>query len=392
MRTVEEHRAAVLALVQPLPTVTVPLSEACGCALATNIAAPFPLPAFDNSAMDGYAVRAAEIAAPPVTLPVTADIPAGRGDLQPLAPGSAQRIMTGAPVPPGADAVVPVEWTDAGLTQVRIDRAPELGANIRRTGEDLARGEIVLRAGDEVTAARIGLLAALGEPTVAVVRRPRVAVLATGSEVIEPGNPLAPGQIYNSNGPLLAAQVCAAGAVPTQLPAVSDDVDTFRAALDEAVAWADLIVTAGGISAGAYEVVKDALPSADFVQVAMQPGRPQGTAAVNGVPLIAVPGNPVSAFVSFEVFVRPALRLLLGHRVLTRPTLRARLAESVDSRAGLRQFRRGWLDQQAGTVQVVGGSGSHLLGSLAQANCLAVVPEDVVYLDAGAEVAVISVD
>lgn len=392
MRTVEEHRAAVLAMVRPLSTVSMALSDARGCALAADVAASFPLPAFDNSAMDGYAVHAADAAEPPVVLPVTADIPAGLGDLHPLAAGAAQRIMTGAPVPPGADAVVPVEWTDAGRHAVRIDRAPDLGAHIRRAGEDLASGETVLHAGDEITAARIGLLAALGQATVAVVRRPRVAVLATGSELVEPGQPLSAGQIYNSNGPLLAAQVRDVGAVPRLLAAVTDDVGAFRAALDEAVEWADLVVTAGGISAGAYEVVKDALPRASFVQVAMQPGRPQGLAVVGDVPLIAVPGNPVSAFVSFEVFVRPALRLMLGHRLLDRVASRARLLEAVDSRPGLRQYRRGWCDQQAGTVRLVGGSGSHLIGALAQANCLAVLPAEAEHLDSGTEVAVLSVD
>jgi molybdopterin molybdotransferase len=397
MRTVEEHQAAVRALARPLETVTCALADALGCAVATDVAAPFALPPFDNSAMDGYAVRAADAAAAPVTLAVTSDIPAGRGDVVALKPGEAHRIMTGAPLPPGADAVVPVESTDGGMPTVRVDQAPTPGQHIRRAGEDVAPGTVVLRAGDELTPARIGLLAALGRPTATVRRRPRVAVLPTGSELVEPGSPLPAGQIYNSNGPLLAAQVREVGAVPTVLRAVDDGGPAFGAELSAAAEWADLILTTGGISAGAYEVVKDRAGEhghVEFVTVAMQPGRPQGLGTVGerAVPIITLPGNPVSVFVSFEVFVRPVLRLMLGCTRLDRPTRLARLAAPVASVPGKRQYRRAWCDQAEGEVRLVGGSGSHLIGALAGANCLAVFAEDVERVDVGAEIPVILID
>jgi molybdopterin molybdotransferase len=364
--------------------------------------APAGLPGFDNSAMDGYAVRADEISSAteqsPVTLPVAEDIPAGRTDRLTLAPGTAHRIMTGAPMPAGADAVVPVEMTDGGVDQVTIRAAVANGKHIRRAGSDIEAGEPAMAAGTRLGAPQVGLLAALGITEVTVARRLRVVVLSTGSELVTPGEPLRHGQIYESNGPMLTAAATEAGAEATHLHYVTDDVAAFRARLDEISGWADLIITSGGVSAGAFEVVKDALTHSDdieFVKVAMQPGMPQGCGHYPGpdgrqVPIITLPGNPVSSLVSFEVFIRPPLRTAMGLPD-DRRSLTARLSADVRSPGGKRQFLRGVLrtDDSGPVVDPIGPPASHHLRYLAQANALIDIPEDVEAMSAGASVQVI---
>ena len=391
MTTVEEHRAVVASLLAPMPAEEVALYDARGRVLAADVVAGTALPSFDNSAMDGYAVRAAEVAGAPVTLPVAFDIPAGRTDVPPLPPGAAARIMTGAPVPEGADAIVPVEQTDGGTETVALKAAPEVGTHVRRAAEDVAVGDVVLTAGTVLGPAQIGVAAAVGHARVAVRRRPVVLVLSTGSELVAPGAPLRHGQIYESNGPMLAAAVDDAGARAELLRFVPDDVAQFLAVLAERTAGVDLVLTSGGVSAGAYEVVKDALAGrgVTFGKVAMQPGGPQGAGRLDGgVAVVTLPGNPVSALVSFEVFVRPALRAALGHPHIERPVVVARLAQRLTSPSGRRQFRRGVVDAREGTVAEIGGPPSHLLGSMAKADCLIVVPEEATELVAGSEVAV----
>ncbi len=391
MTSVEEHRALVASLLAPMPAEEVALHQVRGRVLASDVVAAVALPSFDNSAMDGYAVRAAEVAGAPVTLPVAFDIPAGRTDVPPLPDGAVARIMTGAPVPVGADAIVPVEQTDGGTEKVAIAAVPVLGAHVRRTAEDVAVGDVVLTAGTVLGPAQIGVAAAVGHARLAVRRRPVVLVLSTGSELVAPGAPLSPGQIYESNGPMLAAAVEDAGGRAELLRFVPDDVAQFLAVLGERAAGVDLVLTSGGVSAGAYEVVKDALADrgVTFGKVAMQPGGPQGAGRLDGgVPVVALPGNPVSAHVSFEVFVRPALRAALGHPHPERPVVVARLAQRLTSPSGRRQFRRGVLDARDGTVAEVGGPPSHLLGSLARADCLFVVPEETTELVAGSPVSV----
>jgi molybdopterin molybdotransferase len=391
MTTVEEHRAVVASLLAPMPAEDVALYDARGRVLAADVVAATALPSFDNSAMDGYAVRAAEVAGAPVALPVAFDIPAGRTDVPPLPGGAVARIMTGAPVPEGADAIVPVEQTDGGTEVVAIKAAAEVGTYVRRAGEDVAAGDVVLAAGTVLGPAQIGVAAATGHARVPVSRRPVVLVLSTGSELVAPGAPLQHGQIYESNGPMLAAAVEDAGARAELLRFVPDDVEQFLAVLAERAVGVDLVLTSGGVSAGAYEVVKDALAGrgVTFGKVAMQPGGPQGAGRLDGgVPVVTLPGNPVSSLVSFEVFVRPVLRAALGHPHPERPVVVARLAQRLTSPSGRRQFRRGVLDAREGTVAEIGGPPSHLLGSLAKADCLFVVPEDVTELVAGSEVAV----
>ena len=405
VRTVEEHRAAVAALLGPTPIEDHPLAAALGLVLAEDLHSAIPLPPFDNSAMDGYAVRAEDVAdaSPerPVRLPVPEDIPAGRTDSPPLRPGTAHRIMTGAPLPPGADAVVQVEHTDGGVHEVRVDQPVAVGTHLRRAGEDTAAGALVLPAGTPLSAPRLGLAAAVGAATVRVRRPLNVLVLSTGSELVAAGQPLRHGQIYESNGVMLAAAVTDAGGYAEQLRFVPDDVPQFLATLTERIASAtdrghppDLVVTSGGVSAGAYEVVKDALADrgVEFVKVGMQPGGPQGAGRLTGVPgtaevaVVTLPGNPVSSQVSFEVFVRPALRAAMGHPRPARPVVRARLAETLHSPPGRRQFRRGELDEATGLVRAIGGPGSHLLSALARANCLIVLDESTQVHPAGEEV------
>ena len=395
-RSVEEHRAVVAALLDPLPAEEVPLARVRGRVLAGALVAGVALPPFDNSAMDGYAVRATDVTGAtddvPVALPVAADIPAGRTDVPTLEPGTAHRIMTGAPLPSGADAVVQVEHTDGGGDRVQVFRAPAPGTSVRRAGEDVTEGAVVLPAGTVLGAAQIGLAAAVGAPVLPVRRRPTVLVLSTGSELVAPGAPLRPGQIYESNGTMLAAAVDDAGGVGELIRFVPDDVAHLHRVLDERLAagTVDLVLTSGGISAGAYEVVKEGLADrgVEFAKVAMQPGGPQGAGRVDGVGVVALPGNPVSSLVSFEVFVRPLLRTALGHPWPDRPRVTAALAAPLTSTPGRRQFRRGVLDAVSGTVREVGGPPSHLLGALARADCLFVVPEQVTVLAAGERVEV----
>ncbi|MCE6994137.1 molybdopterin molybdotransferase MoeA [Saccharothrix sp. S26] len=388
---VADHKARVAGLVGLMPVVELPVADCPGLVLADDVVAGVPLPPFDNSAMDGYAVRAADVASPPVRLPVVEDIPAGRAASAPLEPGTAHRIMTGAPVPAGADAVVQVEWTDGGTSAVGVDRSVVVGQNVRRMADDVAVGTTVLRAGVVLGAAQLGLAAALGFGSLPVRRRPRVLVLSTGSELVGPGVPLGPGQIYESNGVMLAAAVREAGGEAELLRFVPDDVERFHAAIAPRLASVDLLLTSGGVSAGAYEVVKDAFTGrgVEFTKVAMQPGGPQGAGRYQGVAVATLPGNPVSAQVSFEVFIRPALRAAMGFSRVERPTAVARLSSPITSPAGRTQFRRGAYDPESGRVVTpVGGPGSHLLSALALSNCLIEVPEDVTELAAGAEVAV----
>jgi molybdopterin molybdotransferase len=397
-RTVEEHRAAVTALLAGCSpgTEEVPVAAAAGRVLAEDVVAAVGLPVFTNSAMDGYAARWSDVGAAtdgaPVRLPVAEDLPAGRTDVPALDPGTVHRIMTGAPVPDGADVVVPVEATDGGTDRVTITSCPAPGSFLRHAGEDIAAGSLALPAGTVLGPAQLGLAASVGRASVVVRRRPRVLVLSTGSELVAPGQPLRPGQIHESNSLVLAAAVDAAGGEARTLHFVPDDVDQFLSTVRGALADADLLITSGGVSMGAYEVVKDALGAlgtVQFLAVAMQPGGPQGAGTVDGVPVVTLPGNPVSSFVSFEVFVRPALRAALGVPQPDRPRLPARLAGPLASPPGKRQFLRGRLD--GGTVELVGGAGSHLVASLARSDVLVVVPEEVTELPAGSEVEVVLV-
>ncbi len=403
MRSVDEHLAQCLAGVRPLPAIEVSLADSLDCLLAQDLVSAIELPGFDNSSMDGYAVVLSDVltasAQSPVTLPVVADLPAGARDVLPLTQGSTVRIMTGAPVPRGTSAVVPVEWTDAGTVRVRIDQAPRDGQNIRRVGEDVVTGQPLVAAGTRLGARHLGLLAATGFDRVRVHPRPRVVVMSTGSELVEPGRRLASGQIYESNSYAIAAAVVQTGAIAYRAPFVSDDPRAFVSALEDQLVRADAIITTGGVSAGAYDTVKEVLSrlgTVTFDKVAMQPGMPQGFGTLGdrrqadgsvGVPIFTLPGNPVSSYVSFEVFVRPALRKMRGESDLHRPVLEAVATTGWRSPPGKRQYARAVLTGAGGagglTVAPVGGQGSHLVADLSHANALAVVPEHVTQVEPG---------
>lgn len=393
----------ILTAVAPLPAFPQPLMEALGLALAEDVSAPISLPSFDNSAMDGYAVTYADVSAAseddPVILPVVGEIGAGRAGLMALSPGSAAKIMTGAPVPAGCDAVVPYEWTDRGVARVRITRAPGKGQHIRVAGEDVAEGDLLLEQGTVLGPRHLGLLAAVGRGTVRCRPRPRVVVISTGSELREPGSSLSRDSIYDGNSFLLAASARAAGAIAYRVGIVPDDPRTFTDALNDQLVRADLVVTSGGVSEGDFDVVKEALTSLGsvwFGGVAMQPGKPQGFGTVGDdhTPIFTLPGNPVSAYVSFETFVLPAIRRMMGKLPYSRPVTRARLTHAISSPEGRQQMvRAAWgSDHEGPFVTPVGGHGSHLLGDLAESDALIAVPPSTTALEAGATVDVLRLD
>ncbi|MFF7280407.1 gephyrin-like molybdotransferase Glp [Streptomyces griseorubiginosus] len=422
--SVDEHLEDILATVRPLEPIELQLLDAQGCVLVEDVTVPVSLPPFDNSSMDGYAVRVADVAGAseefPAVLDVVGDVAAGQAELLHVGPGQAARIMTGAPLPPGAETVVPVEWTDGGLGEgpvtgmqaralapegaeghVHVYRPAEARAHVRAQGSDVRAGDRALDAGTVLGPPQIALLAAIGRGTVRVRPRPRVVVMSTGSELVQPDEGLGTGQIYDSNSFALTAAARDAGAIAYRVGAVADDAETLRSTIEDQLVRADLMVTTGGVSVGAYDVVKEALTSVgdedepgtgiDFRKLAMQPGKPQGfgTIGPDHTPLLALPGNPVSSYVSFELFVRPAIRALMGlddlHRPRTRATLRA--DKALSSPKGRRQFLRG--SHADGQVAPVGGAGSHLVAALAQADALIVVPEDVESLEPGTEVEVV---
>lgn len=429
-RTIDQHRAAVATLLAPLfqdrVTEDLPLSSARlaedpdryrARILAVAVDSPVALPPFDNSQMDGYAVRAADLATAsalaPATLTVADRIAAG-DQAGPLAPGSAAPIMTGAPIPAGADAVVPIEQADPPrfLPQDPDGTAPTnrivsfgapvpAGSFVRQTGSDVRPGDRLLDAGTRLGPAQYGVLAGAGLTAVPVLRRIRVLLIATGHEIRDPGESLAGGQIYDSNSVILGQALRDAGCTVTVRPCRSDDAADLLALLADAPE-VDLVVTVGGVSAGAREVVRDALGplGVTFLHVAMQPGGPQGlgvitvpapAAPAKTVPVITFPGNPVSALVSFEVFLRPVLRRLAGLPRPDRALCRAPLAAAVESPAGKHQLRRGIL-RPDGALDLVGGASSHLLHAYASATVLVHLPVGVGSVAAGEPVDYWSID
>jgi molybdopterin molybdotransferase len=397
LTTVEGHQAAILAAISALPPASLELADAEGCVLAEDVTAAVSLPSFDNSGMDGYAVQAADTnqssERAPVTLPVTGEIAAGDTGAFRLEPGAAIRIMTGAQVPAGADAVVPVEWTDGGGTRVEIYRPVAPGNAVRHAGDDARQGETLLTKGVRLRPMHIAVAASAGRAAVQVRPRPRVVVLSTGNELTEPGTPLVPGRIWDSNSYMIAAAAREAGALAYRRSVVPDDPAGVLPALEEQLARADLLVTTGGVSMGGeHDVVKAALRelgTVTFRKVAMQPGMPQGfgTIGEGKVPIFTLPGNPVSAYVSFQVFVRPAIAALQGIDDLRLPVVRATLAGAVRSPEGRRSYLRGVLAD--GQVAPLSGQGSHQIAALGRANALIVVPEPETGLPAGETVDVL---
>jgi molybdopterin molybdotransferase len=396
LRSMADHRDYLLSCIEELPPFPQQILDVLGLSLCEDVTAGISLPRFDNSAMDGYAVRAADVAKAspnaPIRLPVVGEVAAGQTAGHPLSPGTAIKIMTGAPVPPTADAIVPYENSDRGADEVQIFAPSQPGQHIRRIGEDVTAGAQVFQTGDRLGARDIGLLAAIGLDKVLVRPRPRVVVIATGTELVDPGLTLTEEQqIFDSNSYLLAAAAKAAGAQVFRVGQVGDDRAALKQLISDQLIRADLILTTGGVSQGDYDIVKAVMPemgSCDFSQVAMQPGKPQGFGLIGDdqVPMIMLPGNPVSAFVSFEAFVRPVIHKLMGARPYLRPAVRCRAAHSMTSVPGRLQLARGIVStREDGTrqVQLAGGHGSHLLGDLSRSNALVILPAEIEAVAAG---------
>jgi molybdopterin molybdotransferase len=420
---VEEHLAEILATITPLTPTELGLSDVHGLVLAEDVSTVSPLPSFDNSGMDGYAVRVEDVADAteenPVTLPVTAEVAAGDTGAYALQPGTAIKIMTGAMLPHGTEAVVPVEWTDGGTARVSIRAKAEYGLSVRLAGEDAKAGEVLVTAGTRLRPMHVAVIAAAGRGSVLVRPRPRVVVLSTGNELAEPGSPVVPGRIWDSNSFMLAAAAREAGGLAYRQAVLPDHPDEVLPAIEDQLVRADLMITTGGVSMGGeHDVVKAALEqlgTITFRKVAMQPGMPQGfgtialpaavapeeaprrrfrrdayeeaaaptPAAGDRVPIFTLPGNPVSAYVSFQVFARPAIGALQGYDGLGLEKVQAELTGPLRSPAGRRSFLRGVLDRAAGRVTPLTGQGSHQIATLGKANALVVVPEWVVQMSEG---------
>lgn len=396
-----EYREAlrrVLDTVATGPAGHVPLDEALGLVAAAGVTCPGPVPPFDNSGMDGFAVRAADVvgatAQTPVRLRVLEDVPAGRVADRPVGPGTAHRIMTGAPVPAGADAVVPVEGTEPAGDHVEVRRAVREGANVRRAGEDLAAGAGVIARGDVLRPADIGLLAVAGCATVQVHPRPRIAIITTGDELVDVADEPGPGRIRDANLHAVRAQAVAFGALPVPFPRVPDRREEVVRALREAVAIADVVVSTGGISMGVYDCVKDALDELGaervFWRVAQKPAGPLGLWRLGGKPVFGVPGNPVAAMLVMEEYVRPLLRRMMGFAHLFRPERTATLETPWARRAGddRLHFLRVRVREEDGELhaRLSGPQGSGVVSSLARANALALIPGEVESIPGGGRV------
>jgi len=400
MITVEDALTQILKEIRPLGLESVALADSLGRTLGEEIRAARPNPPWDNSAMDGYALRAEDAAGAakdsPVTLDVIYDLPAGATPKGPVGKGQAVRIMTGAPVPPGADAVVMVESTSSpaeGGGKVDIKAAVKRGDNVRKAGEDFKAGDCVLKKGAYVRPAEVAMLATVGSSYLFVHKRPRVAVISTGDELVEIGQTPSPGKISNSNGHVLAALVAEAGAVPVQLGIARDTMESLKEKLSIARSC-DCIISSGGVSVGDYDFVKDVLKELGsqmiFWKVSMKPGKPLAFGVIGGVPAFGLPGNPISSMVAFEQFVRPSLLKMSGREAVCRAELNATLTKDVKIKPGRTNFLRGLLTLNDGNASVapLEGQGSGVISTMVAANCYIIVGMDSTGYAKGAEVKV----
>jgi molybdopterin molybdotransferase len=402
MLSVEEAQERMLALVQPLEPERVPILEALGQVLAKDVLAGHDIPPLDNSAMDGYAILAEDIAGAsrghPVRLPIIGNLAAGYVFEGAVEPGTVVRIMTGAPVPPGADTVIRFERTRRDGDEVEILEEVSRGRNIRRAGEDVRRGELVLPQGTLLRPQEIGMLASLGCAEALVIRRPRVAILATGEEVIPIDAPLAPGKIHNANSYSNAAQVLRSGGVPLLLGIARDRREELSAKIQGGLArGVDLFITSGGVSVGDFDMVKEVLTAEGeihFWWVNMKPGKPLAFGQIGGVPLLGLPGNPVAAMISTELFARPAILKMLGREEWAKPSIEAVLQDAITRKDDRRHYLRVhvWREGEQVYARLTGPQGSGILRSMVQANGLAVIPEERGELAAGERVQVLMLD
>ena len=378
-----EAQQVVIDRCAPLPTVELPLVDALGHVTAAAVTAAEAVPAFDNTAMDGYAVRAGDTAAAPASLDVVGTLAAGRAPDVGVGPGEAVRIMTGAPIPPGADAVIMVERTRAldGGGQVVAEVSVPVGNHIRRAGEDLEVGRVVFEPGEVLQPAHVGVLAGLGIHALTVVRRPRVGVISTGDELVDGPEPLALGQVRDSNRYSLLSLVREAGLEGVDLGLVRDDPEVIRSRIAHGAETCDAVLTSGGVSMGDYDCVKvvlDEMGEMSWMQVAIKPAKPFAFGLVGGTPVFGLPGNTVSSMVSFELLARPALRRMMGHTQLHRPRVQATATAPLQRHPdGKIHFARVVWSYHQGRYEVrsAGGQGSHQLSALAAANGLAVLPD-----------------
>ena len=413
MISVEEALAKIINSIQILDSEGKPLLDCLGQVLAEDVYSPFDVPPHDNSAMDGYAVQSESITGAnyknPKVLRVVGEVAAGRVSDLKVGPGTAIRIMTGAFIPSGADVVVPFEDTDeidrkqAAISKTKIGVRVSLaeGCNIRRRGEDIAQGELVLTKGKLLRPADIGVLASLGKSMVSVIRRPLVGILATGNEVVEINQPLLPGKIYNSNSYSLAAQVLRYGGIPELLGIAPDDVQQLTAAVREGLEC-DILVTSGGVSLGDYDVVKQVLATegnVSFWTVRMKPGKPLAFGMFKRsdgkqIPHLGLPGNPVSSMITFEVFARPAILKMMGRSNLVKSNITAVMEDSVGNKDGRRIFARVVVTRRDGKyfAHITGPQGSGILSSMTKANGLAIIPENTKEVKPGAPVEVMMLD
>lgn len=393
MISVEEALQRILDEIHQLPPTRVPLTETMNLVLAEDVIAREDMPPFTNSAMDGFALRSQDSqpqAGQPARLRVTGSVAAGYVAEHAVEEGTAMRIMTGAPLPPGADAVIQIELTrydGPESTWVEVLQPVAPGNNVRPAGEDMRRGQMILQRGTVIGPWEIGVLATLGQATVPVTRRPRVAILGTGDEVVEVDQPLTPGKIRNSNSYLLAAAVQQAGGQPLRLGVARDTVASLREKFSQAMD-ADLIITSGGVSVGDFDLVKDIMAEQGemhFWRINMRPGKPVAFGHIGPVPLLGLPGNPVSTAVTFELFGRPLLRKMLGHTTLQRPQVPVVVEEDLTERATRRHYVRAHITWREGRfiARITGNQGSHIMTSLIGANALLIIPEGGAEIKAG---------
>ena len=393
--SVEEARERILSVVHPLEPENVPILEACGRVLAEEIVADRDIPPLANSAMDGYAVQGADVAQAPARLQVIGKVAAGHLAEIAVRPGTAMRIMTGAPIPTGADTVVRFEDTHTDGETIEVQVAYKKGKNVRPAGEDVSAGQTVMTAGKVLRPQEIGMLAAVGRTNVMVIRRPRVAILATGDEVVPPDRIPAPGQIRNANSYTVAAQVQQYGGIPLLLGIARDQEELIRRGMRDAlVQRADMIITSGGVSVGDFDLVKQVLAAEGqmhFWSLNMKPGRPLAFGMVDDVPLVGLPGNPVSAMVSTLIFVRPALRKMQGFAAWPLRVVQARLVDAIRRKDRRRHYLRVRLHETNAGLEatLTGDQGSGILNSLVMADGLAIIPEDTDHFPAGETVNVI---
>ncbi len=402
MLSVEQALARFLEYFHPLESERIPILDGLNRVLAEDVVATYDIPPHANSAMDGYAVRVDDTAGArkdaPKRLRVAGELAAGYTRDALIESGTAIRIMTGAPIPPGTDAVIPFEETTREGDVIVVTRRYPHNANVRAAGEDVHAGEVVLTKGAVLRPQEIGMLAAMGQTDVAVIRRPRVAILSTGDEVVDASEPLAPGKIRDANGYSVAALVLKYGGVPIRLGIARDTTEELTGKIRGGMAeHADLFVTSGGVSVGDFDVVKQVLAAEGeitFWRVRMKPGKPLAFGAIQGVPLLGLPGNPVSALMSFELFGRPALLKMQGKTRLTKPTIEATLVDEIKRKDNRRHYVRVCLETRGGETfaRLTGDQGSGILLSMVRSDGIAVIPEDWTHADARMRVRVVMLD